>query len=345
MFKASISELAKPGSILFKAYEDKRTVFLHGKPGIGKSTVIKAIADHYGVPLNASVRLSSIEPSDLGGIPYVDHESGVMRKYYPDWLPTEGEGILFLDELNKGDPSVQAAAYQLILDRQLGERKLSDDIWIVAAGNRAEDNVTIYDMDSALKNRFALHIEVEQPSEDELLDYFKSKDKHNTFVAGFLKFKPSRVWHYDRQSTDPSWPSPRTWEMFIDMIGKTQDKAHIRNIGIACLGDVTGRELYGYISLTEEVDIQSIIDNPKKFTDIDRPDIRHSVITEVASRYAKTKSLEPKMIDFVFQAVADKPEYLMLALKQFMGVNSNFVAKVLADKRGEKLAKYLNQFL
>ncbi len=344
MYKASISELAKPDSILFKAFKDKRTVFLHGKPGIGKSTVIKAVGVHFSVPCNDDIRLSAIEPADFGGIPYVDQESKVMRKFYPDWLPTEGESILFLDELNKGDPSVQAAAYQLILDRKLGTAKVSDDVWIVAAGNRAEDNVSIYDMDSALKNRFALHIEVEEPSDEELMEYFKSINKHNSSVAGFLKFKPSRVWHYDRQSTDPAWPSPRTWEMLIDMLGKESDKEKIRDLSIACVGDVVGREMFGYLCLSEEVDLDEIMNDPQKFDD-NRADIKHSVITEIASRYAKNKSLEPKVIDFVFGALADKPEYLILAFKQFVGVNMNFVQKLLNDKRGESLAKYINQFL
>ena len=81
----------------------------------------------------------------------------------PSFLPTEGNGVLFLDEVNQAKKSVQNAAFQLVLDRKIGDYTVPDGWSIVAAGNRnqdlgvwaenAEDEGT-EDFSSALNNRF-----------------------------------------------------------------------------------------------------------------------------------------------------------------------------------------------
>lgn len=345
MLKSKVKDVAK---YLEVAWKLRRPVFLHGRPGIGKSAAVKQFAASKGIECNDKIRLSQIEPTDLGGLPIV--KDGKMERVYPSWLPTEGEGILFLDELNKGMPSTQSAAYQLVLDRQLGEARLGDDWMVVAAGNRSTDRVTIYEMDSALQNRFPLHIEVETPSAEEVLEYFKSIGKTDAQIAGFLLFKPSRVWMFDEKAKDPAWASPRTWEFMHDMLDAVKDMpkaermAMLRNLAVGCLGDVVGREFREYVALSETVSVREILDNPAKFAEIEKPDVQHSVITEIADLYRREKGSEKKVIDFVF-ALKGRPEMVMLALTMFGRVNQNFVAKVVADKRGGELAEYMEKFI
>ena len=73
------------------------------------------------------------------------------------------EGVLFLDEITSAPPSVSAAAYQLILDRRLGNYEVPKHWIIVAAGNRQGDRGVTYTMPAPLANRFS-HYEVDTPS-------------------------------------------------------------------------------------------------------------------------------------------------------------------------------------
>ena len=111
----------------------KVPTFLWGAPGIGKSSIVKQIADEKGLDF-IDLRLALMDPTDLKGIPFYDKETHTALWAPPAFLPREGEGILFLDELNSAAPAVQSSAYQLILDRRIGEYELPDGWAIVAAG-------------------------------------------------------------------------------------------------------------------------------------------------------------------------------------------------------------------
>ena len=72
----------------------------------------------------------------------------------PNFLPSKGEGILFLDELTSAPPMTQAACYQLVLDRALGDYRLPDGWSVLAAGNPASERGVSYSMPRPLLNRF-----------------------------------------------------------------------------------------------------------------------------------------------------------------------------------------------
>uniref|UniRef100_UPI0025DB766D AAA family ATPase n=1 Tax=Sulfuricurvum sp. TaxID=2025608 RepID=UPI0025DB766D len=103
----------------------KIPTFLWGAPGIGKSSIIKQIARESGIEC-IDLRLSLMDPTDLKGIPFYEKDSHSALWAPPSFLPREGRGILFLDELNSAAPAVQASAYQLILDRKVGEYTLPE---------------------------------------------------------------------------------------------------------------------------------------------------------------------------------------------------------------------------
>ena len=117
----------------------------------GKSTAVFSLGKKYEVPVK-DVRLSQLESVDLRGLPAEENNKTVWR--VPSFFPTDPDsiGILFLDEINKGDSSVQAAAYQLVLDRQLGDYILPKGWRIVAAANPNGDM-----LEEALANRF-IHV-------------------------------------------------------------------------------------------------------------------------------------------------------------------------------------------
>ena len=150
---------SKITSAISALIDSKIPSFLWGPPGIGKSSIVKQISTAKSLQF-IDLRLSLMDPTDLKGIPFYDKHEHHSVWAPPSFLPKSGEGILFLDELNSAPPAVQASAYQLILDRQVGEYKLPDGWAIVAAGNRETDRGVVYKMPTPLANRF-VHLEME----------------------------------------------------------------------------------------------------------------------------------------------------------------------------------------
>ena len=138
-------------------------VMVWGPPGIGKSQIVAQVAAQHNVPV-IDIRLSQMEPTDLRGIPFRDGDHVVWS--IPALLPNaerhSSRGILFLDEITSAPPSVTAAAYQLILDRRLGEYRVPGGWAIFAAGNRHGDRGVTYAMPAPLANRFT-HYDLEAP--------------------------------------------------------------------------------------------------------------------------------------------------------------------------------------
>jgi hypothetical protein len=183
----------------------KISTMIWGPPGIGKSSIVAQIAQKHKIDF-VDVRLSQLAPTDLRGLPVA--EDGISKWYPPEFLPREGNGILFLDELNMAPPAMQGVAQQLILDRRVGSYVVPEGWHIWAAGNRKEDRATVFDMPAPLANRF-LHLQVE-PDFDSFKVYALAAKVHEQIIA-FLSFRPSLLHKLDPQQ--PAWPSPRSWVM------------------------------------------------------------------------------------------------------------------------------------
>jgi MoxR-like ATPase len=181
------------------------STMLWGPPGIGKSSIVAQVAESAGMEL-VDVRLSQLAPTDLRGLPVP--ENGRARWFPPEFLPNEGRGILFLDELNMAPPAVQGIAQQLILDRKVGSYSVPDGWFIWAAGNRKEDRAAVFEMPAPLANRF-LHLFV-TPDFDSWKGHALTQGMHEQVIA-FLNFRPSLL--HKQDPSHPAWPSPRSWEM------------------------------------------------------------------------------------------------------------------------------------
>lgn len=179
------------------------SIMIWGAPGIGKSSIVDQIAKTNELQL-IDLRISQLAPTDLRGIPV---PSGNKAHWYsPEFLPTEGKGILFLDEINMAPPAVQGIAQQLILDRKVGNYKVPNGWFVWGAGNRKEDHAAVFDMPAPLANRF-MHLEAKTD-----LKEFKSYALQNNIddrIISFLNFRPKLLHKIDKSS--PSWPSPRSW--------------------------------------------------------------------------------------------------------------------------------------
>jgi hypothetical protein len=222
-------------SIAF-AIKQKRPVFLWGPPGIGKSDIVAQIGADTDREV-IDVRLALWEPTDIKGIPYFDSNAGTMTWAPPAELPTDkdSKAILFLDELNSAPPAVQAAAYQLILNRKVGTYKLPDGVDIVAAGNRDGDKGVTYRMPAPLANRF-VHLEMKVDFED-WQDWATLNNVHPE-VVGYVGFAKQDLYDYDPKSPSKSFATPRSWSFVSDLVSDEEiDTESLTNLVSGAIGD------------------------------------------------------------------------------------------------------------
>jgi len=204
---------------LLKAFKHQRPVFLWGPPGIGKSELVADITEELGGYM-IDLRLGQMEPTDIRGIPFYNKESGKMDWAEPVDLPSAELAseypvvVLFLDEMNSAAPSVQSAAYQLILNRRVGKYVLPDNVVMVAAGNRESDKGVTYRMPTPLANRF-IHQEMKVDFtswQDWAVNHGIHKD-----VVGYITFAKNDLYDFDAKSASRAFATPRSWS-FVSQI-------------------------------------------------------------------------------------------------------------------------------
>jgi len=218
------------------AIKTRRPVFLWGPPGIGKSELVQAIGDRENREV-IDVRLALWEPTDIKGIPYFDSNEGTMTWAPPAELPTDSDStaIIFLDELNSAPPAVQAAAYQLILNRRVGTYKLPDGVDIVAAGNRDSDKGVTFRMPAPLANRF-IHLEMKVDFED--WQDWATANKIHPDVVGYVGFAKQDLYDFDPKSSSKSFATPRSWTFVSDLLQEEDvDNETLTNLIAGAVGD------------------------------------------------------------------------------------------------------------
>ncbi|MET0088463.1 MAG: MoxR family ATPase [Candidatus Thiodiazotropha sp.] len=234
-------------------------VMLWGPPGVGKSDMVREVAHSHQAPV-IDIRLSQMEPSDLRGIPF--RTDNTVEWAIPSILPNAerhgAEGILFLDEITSAPPTVSAAAYQLILDRRLGEYQVPDGWAIFAAGNRQGDRGVTYSMPAPLANRFS-HFEVETHLDDWVAWAYRHRIDER--VIAFLRFRPELLFDFDPAHNPVAFPSPRSWEFAHRALQKFVNHPQLLQGALqACVGPAAGVELTAFVnSLDKMPDLDAIL--------------------------------------------------------------------------------------
>ena len=264
-----------------KAIKSKRPVFLWGPPGIGKSDIVKQI----GIDANREVidvRLALWEPTDIKGIPYYNAEQGKMTWAPPSELPVDADStaIIFLDELNSAPPAVQAAAYQLILNRRVGTYELPKGVDIVAAGNRDGDRGVTYRMPAPLANRF-LHLEAKVDVED-WTDWAVMNSIHPE-VVGYVGFAKQDLYDFDPKSASKAFATPRSWCFVSDLLTDDDiDSDTLHNLVAGAIGDGLAMKFMAH---------RKVAGRMPKAGDILDGKVKTLEIKEVSAMYSLTVSL------------------------------------------------------
>lgn len=344
--------------VLYSAYSTKTPLYVHGAVGIGKSQTIKAVAQEIAQANNfkfldggfggkqtfgfIDVRLSQMDPSDLRGLPNFEGET--TKWYPPNWLPKdkEGCGILFFDELSNALPSMMASAYQIILDRKLGDYQLPEGWVIVSAGNRIEDKANIYEMPSPLANRF-VHVELGIPTRQEWQNW-AFENKIEPSIIAFLEFKPSFLFKFDSKSKEKAFPTPRSWSYVNKLIKGTEEDEDLQEILVSsAVGEGVGIEFMAFLRLKKKINIKEILEKPEMVREIEEISLKYSLMSGLTEKYKEDKKNLQKIVRVCLNL---EPEFAILLLRFMKNVNENMPRELLTipESRtlGMKYGKYLN---
>lgn len=278
------------------------TPFLWGPPGVGKSDGVKEFANHLEDETGkrvivTDIRLLLFSPIDLRGVPVADE-----TRQFTDWLKPrildldvskDVVNILFLDELSAAPQSVQATAYQLTLNRAIGEHKLPENTIVMAAGNRTTDRSVAFKMPSALANRM-MHFDV-------CVD-FKSWTKWaiehgniHPMVLGYLSYDMQKLYQEERDMDDVAFPTPRSW-MFVsnilNTVGDTTNLGKYRYILASCVGMGVSLEFIAWSSIYRDLPKTEDIFAGKVFDYKGSPDALYALVGSMTTYFTRREKNE-----------------------------------------------------
>jgi hypothetical protein len=226
---------------IYDCFEVRQPVMIWGPPGIGKSDIIHEIGRETNRRV-IDIRLALWEPTDIRGIPYFDPETKEMRWASPSELPkvVTDNSIIFLDEFPSAVPTVQAGAYQLILNRKIGEYELPPAVDMVAAGNRENDRGISYKMPAPLANRFT-HLEL-KPNFNCWLNWAIKNDIDPSIIS-FLSWSKKDLYDFNPKSASKAFATPRSWTFVNKFLTKGKRSKNSETLLTALLAGTVGEGL------------------------------------------------------------------------------------------------------
>ncbi len=311
-------------------------ILIHSSPGVGKSSIVREVARKLNIGF-VDVRLAEMESVDIRGLPSVDKDNGVMKWNAPDFWPRDpkSKGIIFLDEITSCDKSCQVAAYELILDRKIGDfYKVPDGWYIVSAGNLTTDRAVAMSMSSALSNRF-MHVELEV-DDKQWVDWAITHDVHPS-VTGFIQYKPMCLFNMEKENLERGWPSPRSWERVSQMTKiYNGNESLLRKIVYGLVGPAKGVEYMEFHRLNKSFD--NILDMMYGKIPVKIPEKNDQLYAMCSTMiYVLWRGEDPadekKRLDGFFKILSDmRPEFVMMSINGAMRGKSPDFTPIAAKK-------------
>lgn len=356
-------DLKNPNGLL------KRSLMIHGGPGIGKSKKVEQIVRAYaafrgkkfsfteigpGIVTLIDLRGSQIEPPDLRGYPFPNGD--VVKNLLPGFLPRAeqgGEGVIFCDEINQSDDSVQKAMMQLINDKRVGDWVLPDGWCIIAAGNRQEDGATINPMSSPLNNRFA-HITVHHDLKV-WVDWANKNDvdaEITSFLVSMEAMDKDKNYLYmlSKSKKEPAYPTPRSWAALSDSIKRWKENHNgelkpedAYNLALFEVGHGVAAEFEEHLVEGKKINIDVFLKNPKKYHELDKLSHKYNLATKIQGKYKNdAKKNIDAIMSLLFEMEDEIAVYVIKLLKEhdegkFNGI---MLGSKHIDKFMEKYEKY-----
>lgn len=220
-----------------------------GPPGVGKSHIVQAWANKNGLPF-IDLRIAYMEAPDLIGFPSIETRDGRQLTVHniPEFLPSSGEGVLLLEEPNRGTTSVMNCLMQLLTDRKIHKYTLPPG-WIIVACINPDGQGTDYDtnaMDPALKNRFVqFNVTYDAKS---FKDYMKAATFHQD-IQNFIE--SNQFWTFKVPEdvgnlAGAKYISPRTWSQLNSVMAANLPGQYELDIYEAILGSLVAKDFYNF---------------------------------------------------------------------------------------------------
>lgn len=274
----------------------KRTHFLRGPSGIGKTDVVYQMSDILGRHVEGwqgiiDIRLSQFDPVDFRGIPAVDKETGRTIWYIPSFWPKPGtSGLIFLDEITSATPLLQAVAYQLCNERRIGDYHLPDGWMIIAAGNRQSDRGVTYNIAAPLLNRMTV-IDVDTVFDD-WQEHAAVRGKRPEVIAA-VKSRVDLLHKFEGKGVIEQFPSPRGWFAVSDILDADYDIKVRAELIKGAVGSEAGLFFESYLRIYERIpDLDRIEATPDEVEVPEDLDIRYCLSMGISARLS-SKNFAP----------------------------------------------------
>ena len=287
-------------------------------PGMGKSDIIRDIARAAKRKV-IDLRVSQLEPVDMQGFPGV--VDGRMTFYPPEYFPLEGDPLpegykgwlLFLDEFNSGNKQTEAAAYRLILDREVYKHKLHPMCSIVAAGNLVTDRAITNTMSTATTSRLTHYRMI--VDHKVWINWANTHDIDHRVIS-YIKFKPDSLHKFNPATSELTFPCPRTWHMASKIVTRVKEIDEVTKIRLAgTIGEGAAVEFSMFTQIYQNLPtIEQILDDPKRGWRVPTEASEQYAITTILSHNLTTANIDKiitaiKRLPIEFQVITFKDIY------------------------------------
>lgn len=336
----------------------KHAVLGLGAPGVGKSQLIGQIGEKFGYKV-IDLRLAQMSEVEIGGLIYPNEARTKTVWLAPDVLPDEkrdGEKtILLLDEITSCSKRVQVAAYQLILDRRIGQYRLPEGTFVIGLGNREDDDGVYIQLAGPLADRFEIHY-IEPDFEGWKFDYALKNGVH-PLVISYLTHRPQSLHTQAVEQGSMTFATPRSWVRVSDILKIDPDvsRAVVRNKIIGNIGENEGRQFIQYCRENKDfISADDFIEGRVKAKDeMDHILILISAVADKLRFLKKAQSMQdlsPEQQALTKKAVAalielPRGEYIILALKEIMELNRGIVRNVILQTDNHRLSRFIQDNL
>lgn len=357
------------GKLILKHYQNKVSLFVYGRFGIGKSDTFLSMAKRVAESKNREfidwngtsdekkaevfnepgkyfvlidIRLSEYDSSDIKGLPIFKSDNKAIDFKVPYWalLTTkpDSDGFLFFDEVNLAPPLVMSSCYKIIHNRNINEMPINSNWGVFGAGNLDEDRAYTNSMAPPLKDR-ASEVELVTADSERWSQWALPKGIHPLCI-GYINFKPQDLYvvNFDDKQ---KFTTPRGWERLSNLIKGVSNYKDMELYASAAIGEGIAKSFVAWCKISEKIDLPGIIADPNKIKGVEELSIKWFINTAIAEGYSEGKIKFDKVMG-ISKALdeIDNVELVAYLWKMCNGLSKNFKKDFIKSVDDGLVAKY-----